>query len=67
MSYGPYQLATGAGMPQAFLRTEGRAWAGEFGGARPGTPAFDRAWTRITAREPERFEQAQHAFILRER
>ena len=65
VSYGTYQLAGNLGRPQQFLANEGRAWAAEFGGTSPGSPAFTATWKAIAAREPERFEAAQHAYIQR--
>jgi LysM repeat protein len=65
VSYGTYQLAGNLGRPQQFLANEGRAWAAEFGGASPGSASFTAAWKAIAAREPERFEAAQHAYIQR--
>lgn len=65
VSYGTYQLAGNLGRPQQFLANEGRAWAAEFGGASPGSEAFTATWKAIAAREPERFEAAQHAYIQR--
>ncbi|MGR4862150.1 LysM peptidoglycan-binding domain-containing protein [Caulobacter sp. LARHSG274] len=65
VSYGVYQLAGNLGRPQQFLAAEGQAWAAEFGGSRPGSAAFTATWKAIAAREPERFEAAQHAYIQR--
>ncbi|WP_407353082.1 LysM peptidoglycan-binding domain-containing protein [Luteimonas sp. R10] len=65
VSYGSYQLSTAAGRPQEFLANEGAAWAGEFAGQRPGTPAFSQTWREVAAREPEAFGQAQHDYIER--
>lgn len=65
VSYGSYQLSTTAGRPQDFLANEGAAWAGEFAGQRPGTPAFSQTWRDIAAREPTAFQQAQHDYIER--
>jgi LysM repeat protein len=65
VSYGTYQLAGNLGRPQQFLANEGRAWAAEFGGAGPGSASFTATWKEIAAREPEKFEAAQHAYIER--
>jgi LysM repeat protein len=65
VSYGTYQLAGNLGRPQQFLANEGRAWATEFGGASPGSASFTATWKAVAAREPERFEAAQHAYIQR--
>jgi LysM repeat protein len=65
VSYGTYQLAGNLGRPQQFLANEGREWAAEFGGAGPGSASFTSTWKAIAAREPERFEAAQHAYIQR--
>lgn len=65
VSYGTYQLAGNRGRPQEFLAAEGRQWASEFGGAAPGTASFTATWKAIAAREPEKFEAAQHDYIQR--
>ncbi|MBI1682712.1 LysM peptidoglycan-binding domain-containing protein [Caulobacter hibisci] len=65
VSYGTYQLAGNRNRPQEFLAAEGRAWAAEFGGAAPGSASFTATWKAIAAREPERFEAAQHDYIQR--
>jgi hypothetical protein len=64
-SYGSFQLATNSGQPQAFLRSEGGRWLPEFRGASPGTSAFDSVWRAVAARDPQAFEEAQHAYIVR--
>ncbi|WP_295438823.1 hypothetical protein [uncultured Thiodictyon sp.] len=65
VSYGVYQLASKAGTAAAFVKAEGKPWATEFGAHKPGTPGFSTAWKAIAAREPDRFRDAQHAFIER--
>ncbi|GEM_PF-399898 len=65
VSYGTYQLAGNRGRPQEFLAAEGRQWAAEFGGASPGSASFTATWKAIAAREPEKFEAAQHDYIQR--
>lgn len=65
VSYGTYQLAGNRNRPQEFLAAEGRQWAAEFGGAAPGSASFTATWKEIAAREPERFEAAQHDYIQR--
>lgn len=65
ISYGSYQLATNRGRPKEFLAREGARWAAEFGGAAPGTPAFGKVWKAIAVREPDAFQEAQHAYIKR--
>jgi hypothetical protein len=65
VSYGAYQLASQTGTCAAFLRAEGKPWAGEFGSHAPGSAAFSAAWKAIAAREPDAFRRAQHAFIER--
>jgi LysM repeat protein len=65
VSYGSYQLAGNMNRPQEFLANEGARWAGEFGGAAPGTQSFSATWREIAAREPEAFQAAQHDFIQR--
>ncbi len=65
VSYGSYQLATRLGRPDEFLQHEGKAWAEQFGAAKPGSQPFSRIWKAIAAREPAAFHRAQHAFIKR--
>jgi LysM repeat protein len=65
VSYGTYQLAGNRNRPQEFLAAEGRQWAAEFGGASPGSASFTATWKAIAAREPEKFEAAQHDYIQR--
>lgn len=65
VSYGSYQLAGNMNRPQEFLANEGARWAGEFGGAAPGTQSFSATWREIAAREPDAFQAAQHDFIQR--
>ena len=65
VSYGSYQLAGNMNRPQEFLAEEGARWAGEFGGATPGSQAFSNTWREIAAREPEAFQAAQHDYIQR--
>ena len=64
VSYGLYQLASKTGTAAAFIKTEGRIWAGELCAA-PGTSAFSQAWKAIALREAAAFAAAQHAFIER--
>lgn len=65
VSYGTYQLASATGTCAAFVKAEGKPWAGELGVGKPGSAAFSAAWKAIAAREPAVFRQAQHAFIER--
>jgi hypothetical protein len=65
VSYGVYQLASKTPTLAAFMRTEGKPWQSEFGGASPGGTAFTSKWKEIAAREPDVFRAAQHAFIER--
>lgn len=64
VSYGSYQLASKTGTATAFVRAEGAAWP-QLGHAPPGSPAFSAVWWDIAAREPQAFDDAQHAFIER--
>lgn len=65
VSYGLFQLASRAGTVAAFLQAEGAQWAGDFDTARPGTPAFSAAWSKVAARAPEAFAEAQRRFVER--
>lgn len=65
VSYGTYQLASKTGTVAAFVANEGKRWAKEFEGRSPGTAGFNTAWEGIARREPDAFNQAQHAFIKR--
>jgi hypothetical protein len=64
-SYGVWQLSCRAGTVAAFLASEGLGWRADFGEARPGSTAFDDAWRSVAERDPDRFAQAQHAFVER--
>lgn len=60
-SYGEFQLASGTGTLQAYLKqSEYGKW---FKGMEPGTPEFDKTW-RDLASFPE-FAQDQHDYIRR--
>lgn len=65
VSYGVYQLSSNAGTLTAFMRSEGKKWASEFGAAKPGGALFSKTWENIAKREPDAFRDAQHAFIER--
>jgi hypothetical protein len=65
VSYGTWQLASRTGTVSAFLAAEGKPWLTEFGGAKPGSSTFGKAWKQIAARDGEEFAAAQHAFIAR--
>lgn len=69
-SYGAYQFATNAGVPEEFV-----AWLGERGypGAErlalagaPGTEGFDAAWREVAAADPDGFGAMQHGFVREE-
>lgn len=64
VSYGCYQLASRTGTAKRFVEAEGAPWRAELS-LPPGSAAFSAAWRAIAAREPERFAEAQHAFIER--
>jgi hypothetical protein len=65
VSYGVYQLASKTGTCAAFVKVEGKPWAGDFASAKPGSAEFTGAWKSIAQREPGAFRKAQHAFIER--
>jgi type VI secretion system (T6SS) spike protein VgrG3 len=48
-----------------FVAQSDFAWASEFAGLVPGTPAFTQKWKEVAVREPEKFQDAQHAYIKR--
>lgn len=58
-SYGTYQLSTSSGNAQKFANQYG----GQLAGKKPGTAAFNNAWKAEAAKNPKRFEQAQHDYI----
>ena len=60
-SYGTYQFSANTRSLQTFLSRSG--YASQFGGAAPGSPAFDATWRRLAA-NPQ-FAQAQTAEIQR--
>lgn len=64
-SYGVHQLSSKDSMG-AFLRSEeGKAYADRFGGARPGTPSFNRVYAEVAAEDPQGFAKAQKDFYTR--
>lgn len=66
VSYGLYQLASKVGTLGAFMQREGDPWRAELNrGGKPGTRGFSNAWRAIAKREPDKFADAQHAFIER--
>jgi len=65
VSYGIYQLASRTGTVAVFLRAEGKPWADDFAGTRPGDAAFSAAWKAVARRDADAFAAAQHAFIRR--
>jgi hypothetical protein len=69
-SYGAYQMASSRhsrGVVQAFLGSEGAPWADRFQGLDPREygGAFGEAWRKAAQEDPQRFFDAQHAFIAR--
>jgi hypothetical protein len=58
-SYGKYQMTTASGHATSFANSYG----GSLAGKKAGTSAFDKAWKAEYARNPKKFEQAQHAYI----
>lgn len=65
VSYGSYQLSSKFNRPAEFLAAEGKPWAQSFAGLVQGSDGFTAAWKAIAAREPDRFHDAQHAYIRR--
>jgi LysM repeat protein len=65
VSYGSYQLSSKFNRPAEFLAAEGKPWAARFAGHEQGSAGFSKVWKAIAAREPERFYEAQHAYIKR--
>ena len=57
VSYGTWQLATNMGQPAAFLESDGKRWAAEFGTLKPGSPEFSEKWRAIAKRQPAAFEE----------
>jgi hypothetical protein len=66
-SYGIFQFSTNSGNATRFLESqEGRPWAAQFAGTRPGTPEFGTRWQQVAAQNPEAFGDAQHSFWTRQ-
>ncbi|HKU65439.1 MAG TPA: hypothetical protein VJQ06_10300 [Rhizomicrobium sp.] len=66
ISYGTYQFATNTRDAAAFVASpEFRPWAREFENLTPATAAFGNQWQAVAARDPDAFQQAQHAYIRR--
>lgn len=61
-SYGTYQLATGPGTLQKYLRQS--RFGEQFKDLEPGTPAFNNKWREVAAEQPA-FGADQHDFIKR--
>lgn len=66
ISYGEHQLASKTGTMAEFLKSkEGREFASAFGKTRPGTPAFNKAYSHLAAQRGEEFANAQHQYLDR--
>jgi hypothetical protein len=63
VSYGSYQMATNTGTVKRFVTQADFPWKDDFKGLKPGTPAFSAKWKSIAKNEPDKFQEAQHAFI----
>lgn len=63
VSYGSYQMATNTGTVKKFVTQPNFPWKDDFKGLQPGTPAFSAKWKSIAKNEPEKFQEAQHAYI----
>lgn len=73
-SYGKYQLASymGADGPKSnraknspvlrFIKNS--KYKDDFAGLTPGTPAFDKKWKEVSARDPKGFEDAQRQYMV---
>ena len=59
-SYGSYQLTVNSGNAQKFADWYGGALKGK----KAGTVAFDEAWKVEAAKNPAKFAQAQHEYII---
>jgi murein DD-endopeptidase MepM/ murein hydrolase activator NlpD len=65
-SYGTYQIATNTGTMTTFLKflsQNNPEMYKALSGKKPGTAAFNSAWKELAKRDPQGFQQAQHAFI----
>ena len=60
-SYGTYQLTTSSGNAQRFADSYGGALKGK----KAGTAEFDKAWKLEASKNPEKFKNAQHAYIAK--
>lgn len=58
-SYGTYQLTTASGHATKFAQQYGGALSGK----KAGTAEFDKAWKAEASKNPDKFKQAQHAYI----
>lgn len=61
ISYGTYQLTTASGNAQKFASSYG----GQLKGKKAGTKAFNDAWKAEAKKNPQRFQQAQHDYIIK--
>jgi len=66
-SYGAYQFATSAGVPQVFvawLAKQGYRLAQTLGNAgEPGTPEFNKAWQQVAAEDHDGFLEIQRLYV----
>lgn len=66
-SYGAYQFATNAGVPQAFVRwlqRNGHPYGDRLANAgEPGTWRFDQVWEAIGNENPDEFFRVQHDYV----
>lgn len=65
VSYGSYQMTSKprGGTVSRFVSQPGFPWRAEFEGLTPGTPPFSKVWRQLAGQEPDRFHEAQHAYI----
>lgn len=63
VSYGSYQMATNTGTVKKFVTQPDFPWKDDFKGLQPGTPAVSAKWKAIAKNEPDKFQEAQHAYI----
>lgn len=65
-SYGTYQLATNTGSVKSFvnyLKNVSPSMYQQLAGKKPGTAAFDSAWKKVAASNPQQFNSLQHEYM----
>lgn len=66
VSYGAYQFASNAGVPQAFVNwliEQGYSYANDLAQYEVGTDAFNESWSNIAQNDPQGFLEMQRQYV----